>query len=98
MYDTQTPPAARQRFIKTLDGCRTRLSSDPDLRLTDFCKEQHTDYRKLIDWMSKHHVSVRSLKAEARDGKPGKKAAIKARGNNSARHKEYFDPETITRK
>lgn len=66
MEDTQTPPVAKQRYIKTLEDYKSRLSSDPYLRLIDFCKEQHTDYRQLIYWMSHHQLSVRRLQAEAR--------------------------------
>ena len=66
MEDTQTPPVAKQQYIKTLEDYKSRLSSDPYLRLIDFCKEQHTDYRQLIYWMSHHQLSVRRLQAEAR--------------------------------
>ena len=68
MEDTPTPPVAKQRYIKTLEDYKTRLSSNPYLRLIDFCKEQHADYRKLIYWMSHHQLSVVNSNILKRDG------------------------------
>ena len=61
-------------------GYKSRLKSNPDLKLSEYCKESHTNYRGVIDWTKRHGISILELRREARDGALGSSASSKADG------------------
>lgn len=63
------PVRAASRYAKVIDGYMARLKNNPDLKLSEYCKETHTNYNGVVDWTKRHAVSIRELRREAR-GKP----------------------------
>lgn len=60
------PAQAATRYRKAVDGYKSRLKDNPDLKLSEYCKEIHTNYRGVIDWMRRHGISVIKLRYELR--------------------------------
>ena len=59
------PAQASTRYRKTVDGYKSRLKDNPDLKLSEYCKEIHTNYRGVIDWMRRNGIRPLDLKREA---------------------------------
>ena len=68
--EESTPELAATRYRKVIEGYKSRLKSNPDLKLSDYCKESHTNYRGVIDWAAGRGIFVRKLQAEARGETP----------------------------
>ena len=56
---------AATRYRKDVDGYKSRLKDNPDLKLSEYCKEIHTNYREVIDWMRCNGIRTLDLKREA---------------------------------
>ena len=74
------PAQAATRYRKVIEGYKSRLKSNPDLKLSEYCKESHTNYRGVIDWTKRHGISILELRREARDGALGSSASSEADG------------------
>ena len=59
------PAQASTRYRKTVDGYKSRLKDNPDLKLSEYCKEVHTYYRGVIEWMRRNGIRTLDLKHEA---------------------------------
>lgn len=59
------PAQASTRYRKAIDGYKSRLKDNPDLKLSEYCKEIHTNYRGVIDWMRRSEIRTLDLKREA---------------------------------
>lgn len=55
---------AATRYRKAVDGYKSRLKDNPDLKLSEYCKEIHTNYRGVIDWMRRNGIITLGLKRE----------------------------------
>ena len=65
------PTQTASRYHKIIEGYKSRLRSNPDLKLSEYCKESHTNYSGVIDWTKRHGISILELRREARDGTLG---------------------------
>lgn len=74
------PAQAASRYRKIIDGYKSRLRTDPDLKLSDYCKESHTNYRGVIDWTKRHGISILELRREARDRTAGRSESPESDG------------------
>ena len=54
--------------------------NDPDLKLSEYCKESHTNYRGVIDWTKRHGISILELRREARGETSGSTSAPQSDG------------------
>ena len=59
------PAQASTRYRKAVDGYKSRLKDNPDLKLSEYCKEVHTYYRGVIEWMRRSGIRTLDLKREA---------------------------------
>ena len=48
--EESTPELAATRYRRVIEGYKSRLRTNPDLKLSEYCKESHTNYRGVIDW------------------------------------------------
>ena len=78
--EESTPAQAASRYRKIIDGYKSRLKSNPDLKLSEYCKESHTNYRGVIDWTKRHRISVLELRREARGETAGRSESPKSDG------------------
>ena len=62
------PAQAASRYRKTIDDYKLRLKDNPDLKLSEFCKEVHTNYRRVLGWTRRHGISISALKSKASGG------------------------------
>lgn len=62
------PVQAASRYRKTIDDYKLRLKDNPDLKLSEFCKEVHTNYRRVLGWTRRHGISISALKRKASGG------------------------------
>ena len=62
------PVQAASRYRKTIDDYKLRLKDNPDLKLSEFCKEVHTNYRRVLGWTRRHGISISALKSKASGG------------------------------
>ena len=62
------PAQAASRYRKTIDDYKLRLKDNPDLKLSEFCKEVHTNYRRVLGWTRRHGISISALKRKASGG------------------------------
>ena len=53
MAEEQEPAKASERYRKTIEGYKSRLALEPDLRLKDYCKEVYCNYHSLGHWCSR---------------------------------------------
>ena len=67
-------------YSGVIEGYKTRLRSDPNLRLSEYCKESDTHYGRVIDWMRRHGISVRELRRESRGEVGGRSMASSSEG------------------
>lgn len=67
-------------YSGVIEGYKTRLRSDPNLRLSEYCKESDTHYGRVIDWMRRHGISVRKLRRESRGEVGGRSMASSSEG------------------
>ena len=67
-------------YSGVIEGYKTRLRSDPNLRLSEYCKESDTHYGRVIDWMRRHGISVRELRRESRGEVSGRSMASSSEG------------------
>ena len=44
------PAQSASHYRKTIDDYKLRLKDNPDLKLSEFCKEVHTNYRRVLGW------------------------------------------------
>ena len=65
------PVRAASRYAKVIEGYKARLKKNPDLKLSEYCKETHTNYNGVVDWTKRHAVSIRELRREARGESTG---------------------------
>lgn len=59
------PVRAASRYAKVIEDYKVRLKDNPDLKLSEYCKETHTNYNGVVDWTKSHAVSIRELRREA---------------------------------
>ena len=50
------------------------------MKLSEYCKESHTNYRGVIDWTKRHGISILELRREARGETAGISSALKSDG------------------
>ena len=62
------PVQSASRYRKTIDDYKLRLKDNPDLNLSEFCKEVHTNYRRVLSWTRRHGISISALKRKASGG------------------------------
>ncbi|MDY5318977.1 MAG: hypothetical protein SPG81_02095, partial [Candidatus Egerieousia sp.] len=62
------PAQCASRYRKTIDDYKLRLKDNPDLKLSEFCKEVHTNYRRVLGWTRRHGISISALKSKASGG------------------------------
>ena len=62
------PVQSASRYRKTIDDYKLRLKDNPDLKLSEFCKEVHTNYRRVLSWTRRHGISISALKRKASGG------------------------------
>ena len=62
------PVQSASRYRKTIDDYKLRLKDNPDLKLSEFCKEVHTNYRRVLGWTRRHGISISALKSKASGG------------------------------
>ena len=62
------PAQAASRYRKTIDDYKLRLKDNPDLKLSEYCKEVHTNYRRVLGWTRRHGISISALKRKASGG------------------------------
>lgn len=55
-------PQASSRYAKVLEGYKARLKSNPNLKLSEYCRESHTNYSGVIDWTKRHGISILELR------------------------------------
>ena len=60
-----TSALAIERYSKVIEDYRSKLGENPDLKLREYCKETHTYYRGLIDWLERYGPDSRGMKSEA---------------------------------
>ena len=78
--EESTPTQAASRYRKIIEGYKSRLRTNPDLKLSEYCKESHTNYRGVIDWTKRHGISILELRREARGGIAGRSASPESEG------------------
>ena len=74
------PVQAASRYRSVIDVYKSKLRSNPDLKLSEYCKESHTNYRGVIDWTKRHGISILELRREARGETAGISSALKSDG------------------
>ena len=74
------PGQAASRYRKVIEAYKSRLRSNPDLKLSEYCKESHTYYRGVIDWTKRHGISILELRREARGETAGRSASPESEG------------------
>ena len=62
------PAQSASHYRKTIDDYKLRLKDNPDLKLSEFCKEVHTNYRRVLGWTRRHGISISALKRKASGG------------------------------
>ena len=62
------PAQSASHYRKTIDDYKLRLKDNPDLKLSEFCKEVHTNYRRVLGWTRRHGISISVLKSKASGG------------------------------
>ena len=62
------PAQSGSHYRKTIDDYKLRLKDNPDLKLSEFCKEVHTNYRRVLGWTRRHGISISALKSKASGG------------------------------
>lgn len=74
------PGQAASRYRKVIEGYKSRLRTNPDMKLSEYCKESHTYYRGVIDWTKRHGISILELRREARGETSGSTSAPQSDG------------------
>ena len=74
------PGQAASRYRKVIEDYKSRLRSNPDLKLSEYCTESHTYYRGVIDWTKRHGISILELRREARGETAGRSASPESEG------------------
>ena len=62
------PAQSASHYRKTIDDYKLRLKDNPDLKLSEYCKEVHTNYRRVLGWTRRHGISISALKSKASGG------------------------------
>ena len=62
------PAQSASHYRKTIDDYKLKLKDNPDLKLSEFCKEVHTNYRRVLGWTRRHGISISALKSKASGG------------------------------
>ena len=62
------PVQSASHYRKTIDDYKLRLKDNPDLKLSEYCKEVHTNYRRVLGWTRRHGISISALKSKASGG------------------------------
>ena len=62
------PAQSASHYRKTIDDYKLRLKDNPDLKLSEYCKEVHTNYRRVLGWTRRHGISISALKRKASGG------------------------------
>ena len=78
--EESTPELAATRYRRVIEGYKSRLRTNPDLKLSEYCKESHTNYRGVIDWTKRHGISILELRREARGETSGSTSAPQSDG------------------
>lgn len=63
--EESTTTQAKARYNKVISDYRLKLGENPDLKLREYCKETHTYYRGLMDWLERYGPDSRGMKSEA---------------------------------
>lgn len=58
-------------YQQTLEGFKTELSSFPGTTLFEYCHSHHVYYSGMKLWLSRHQISIRSLKQRFDSPFPG---------------------------
>lgn len=61
------PAQAASCYNKVIEGYKSRLRNEPDLKLSDYCRESHTYCHGVIGWMKSQGISIHKLRREASD-------------------------------
>ena len=64
MAEEQEYEKAGERYRKTIEGYKSRLALEPNLRLKEYCKEVYCNYHSLGHWCSCRGISVASIRKE----------------------------------
>lgn len=78
--EESTPAQAASRYRKVIEDYKSKLRSNPDLKLSEYCKESHTNYSGVIDWTKRHGISILELRREARGETGGRLARPESEG------------------
>ena len=78
--EESTPAQAASRYRRVIEGYKSRLRTNPDLKLSEYCKESHANYRGVIDWTKRHGISILELRREARGETSGSTSAPQSDG------------------
>ena len=78
--EESTPELAATRYRRVIEGYKSRLRTNPNLKLSEYCKESHTNYRGVIDWTKRHGISILELRREARGETSGSTSAPQSDG------------------
>ena len=78
--EESTPAQAASRYRKVIEDYKSKLRSNPDLKLSEYCKESHTNYSGVIDWTKRHGISILELRREARGETGGRSARPESEG------------------
>ena len=78
--EESTPAQAASRYRKVIEGFKSRLRSNPDLKLSEYCKESHTNYRGVTGWTKRHGISVLELRREAHGVTAGRSEILESDG------------------
>lgn len=81
---------AESRYLKIIEGYREQLRKNPDLRLSEYCKESHTNYRGVMDWAKRHGIRIMDLRREARG-----ETTFKSVHSNSSNSFIQFRPSNV---
>lgn len=65
MKNQQVLSAFGRQCLSILEGYKKRLGQEPsEYSLKSYCDELEVEYRKVIEWTSRHGYYVRSIKSE----------------------------------
>lgn len=80
MMEESLPVQAASRYAKVIENYKSRLKDNPDLKLSEYCKETHTNYNGAVKWTKRHGISLLELRREARGTSPGSSSDVDSSG------------------
>jgi len=57
-----TSTTAAELYSRTVNRYKEHLSSNPSLRLKEFCLDSHVNYRGLLHWAGRNGISINELR------------------------------------